>query len=131
MRIEDRTKLGRMVFYGQTGQCRWRVPLDRFGERIERDACATCDNPARAEDRQKDRARDTRQRGDGRASWLDPHLPRDLPAAGARGAPFRARWPPPRTGVSSQAFPLPSIFMQVSARVGCRAACLYARASAA
>jgi ATP-dependent DNA helicase RecQ len=37
-----------MVFYAQTGQCRWRVLLDHFGERLPRDACGHCDNCMRA-----------------------------------------------------------------------------------
>jgi ATP-dependent DNA helicase RecQ len=44
----DREKLERMVFYAQTGQCRWRVLLDHFGERLPRDACGHCDNCMRA-----------------------------------------------------------------------------------
>jgi ATP-dependent DNA helicase RecQ len=48
---EDREKLERMVFYAQTGQCRWRVLLDYFGEALEGDACETCDNCTRAAQR--------------------------------------------------------------------------------
>jgi ATP-dependent DNA helicase RecQ len=49
---DDREKLERMVFYAQTGQCRWRVLLDYFGERLAGDACETCDNCRRARERE-------------------------------------------------------------------------------
>ena len=49
----DREKLERMVFYAQTGLCRWRVLLDYFGERLERDHCGHCDNCVRAEQRER------------------------------------------------------------------------------
>jgi len=41
---QDREKLERMVFYAQTGMCRWRVLLDYFGESIDDGRCGTCDN---------------------------------------------------------------------------------------
>ncbi|HZW75760.1 MAG TPA: helicase-related protein, partial [Caldimonas sp.] len=46
-REHDRAMLERMVFYGQTGQCRWKVLLENFdaGEGFER--CGTCDNCVR------------------------------------------------------------------------------------
>ena len=44
----DREKLERMVFYAQTGLCRWRVLLEYFGERLEGDRCGHCDNCLRA-----------------------------------------------------------------------------------
>jgi ATP-dependent DNA helicase RecQ len=40
----DREKLERMVFYAQTGLCRWRVLLDYFGESLPADRCGRCDN---------------------------------------------------------------------------------------
>ena len=49
----DREKLERMVFYAQTGHCRWRVLLDYFGERIHDDRCGNCDNCLRAERRER------------------------------------------------------------------------------
>jgi ATP-dependent DNA helicase RecQ len=51
---DDREKLERMVFYAQTGQCRWRVLLDYFAETLERDACGSCDNCKRQERRALD-----------------------------------------------------------------------------
>jgi len=49
----DREKLERMVFYAQTGYCRWRVLLEYFAE-ASRDAerCGTCDNCRREEGRE-------------------------------------------------------------------------------
>ncbi|HSU44550.1 MAG TPA: ATP-dependent DNA helicase RecQ [Casimicrobiaceae bacterium] len=44
----DREKLERMVFYAQTGLCRWRVMLDYFGESLDADRCGHCDNCLRA-----------------------------------------------------------------------------------
>jgi ATP-dependent DNA helicase RecQ len=44
----DREKLERMVFYAQTGLCRWRVLLEYFGEQLEQERCGTCDNCIRA-----------------------------------------------------------------------------------
>jgi ATP-dependent DNA helicase RecQ len=41
---QDRAKLERMVFYAQTGLCRWRVILDHFDEALADERCRTCDN---------------------------------------------------------------------------------------
>jgi ATP-dependent DNA helicase RecQ len=46
-RESDRGMLERMVFYGQTGRCRWKVLLDNFGESEGFAACGTCDNCGR------------------------------------------------------------------------------------
>ena len=46
-RESDRAMLERMVFYGQTGRCRWKVLLDNFGEGDGFDACGSCDNCVR------------------------------------------------------------------------------------
>jgi ATP-dependent DNA helicase RecQ len=43
-RDSDRAMLERMVFYGQTGRCRWKVLLDHFGEGAGFEACGSCDN---------------------------------------------------------------------------------------
>ncbi len=43
-RDSDRAMLERMVFYGQTGHCRWRVLLENFGEAEGFGSCGTCDN---------------------------------------------------------------------------------------
>lgn len=42
----DREALERMVVYAQTGQCRWRVLLDHFGETLAQpdERCGHCDN---------------------------------------------------------------------------------------
>ncbi|MEO8309542.1 MAG: RecQ family zinc-binding domain-containing protein [Caldimonas sp.] len=39
--------LERMVFYGQTGRCRWKVLLDNFCEADGFESCGTCDNCVR------------------------------------------------------------------------------------
>ncbi len=41
---KDRKALTRMVFYAQTGFCRWKVMLEYFGEEAEQDRCGNCDN---------------------------------------------------------------------------------------
>jgi ATP-dependent DNA helicase RecQ len=43
----DHDALERMVFYAQTGFCRWKVLLDYFGEHVEWTHCGTCDNCVR------------------------------------------------------------------------------------
>ena len=43
-RDHDRAALEQMVFYGQTGQCRWHVLLAHFDEDIAFDRCGHCDN---------------------------------------------------------------------------------------
>jgi ATP-dependent DNA helicase RecQ len=40
----DRAALERMVFYAQTGFCRWKVLLEHFGEGEGFDKCGRCDN---------------------------------------------------------------------------------------
>jgi ATP-dependent DNA helicase RecQ len=40
----DRAALERMVFYAQTGFCRWRVLLEHFGEGEGFERCGRCDN---------------------------------------------------------------------------------------
>jgi ATP-dependent DNA helicase RecQ len=40
----DRAALERMVFYAQTGFCRWKVLLEHFGEGEGFDRCGACDN---------------------------------------------------------------------------------------
>jgi ATP-dependent DNA helicase RecQ len=40
----DREKLERMMQYGQSAACRWRLLHDYFGEEIEGERCGTCDN---------------------------------------------------------------------------------------
>jgi ATP-dependent DNA helicase RecQ len=43
-RERDRDMLERMVFYGQTGGCRWHVLLAHFGEEAGFERCRRCDN---------------------------------------------------------------------------------------
>lgn len=40
----DHEALERMVFYAQTGFCRWKVLLDYFGEQVDWTHCGKCDN---------------------------------------------------------------------------------------
>ncbi len=40
----DYEKLERMMLYGQSAACRWRLLHDYFGEEMKTDACGTCDN---------------------------------------------------------------------------------------
>ena len=40
----DREKLEHMVFYAQTGFCRWKVLLEYFGEAADWERCGSCDN---------------------------------------------------------------------------------------
>ena len=56
-RESDRAMLEQMVFYGQTGYCRWRVLLAHFGEDEGFTRCGNCDNCRRvaAADEQRHR----------------------------------------------------------------------------
>ena len=53
---QDREKLERMVFYAQTGICRWRVILECFGEHLEGERCGHCDNCRRAQRHEREEA---------------------------------------------------------------------------
>jgi ATP-dependent DNA helicase RecQ len=44
----DYEKLERMIFYAQTGLCRWRVLLDYFGDTASFERCTVCDACERA-----------------------------------------------------------------------------------
>lgn len=41
---KDREKLERMMLYGQSPACRWRLLHDYFGEEMEGEQCGACDN---------------------------------------------------------------------------------------
>jgi ATP-dependent DNA helicase RecQ len=41
---KDREKLERVMLYGQSADCRWRLIHEYFGEEFESDACGHCDN---------------------------------------------------------------------------------------
>ncbi len=43
-REQDRDGLERMVFYAQTGQCRWRLLLDHLEDEAPFERCGHCDN---------------------------------------------------------------------------------------
>jgi ATP-dependent DNA helicase RecQ len=40
----DREKLERVMLYGQSAECRWKLLHEYFGEPFEREACGHCDN---------------------------------------------------------------------------------------
>ncbi|MDT5156924.1 MAG: ATP-dependent helicase RecQ [Acidobacteriota bacterium] len=40
----DREKLERVMLYGQSAECRWKLLHDYFGETPEQDSCGHCDN---------------------------------------------------------------------------------------
>jgi len=40
----DYEKLNRMMEYGQTARCRWKLLLEYFGEDVPWERCGTCDN---------------------------------------------------------------------------------------
>ena len=72
---QDREKLERMVFYAQTGHCRWRVMLEYFGERLENDRCGHCDNcRARRASRARDGGPKRRPRAHRRAEAAAPRI---------------------------------------------------------
>jgi ATP-dependent DNA helicase RecQ len=41
---KDKEKLERMMQYGQSAMCRWRLLHDYFGEEMEEERCGNCDN---------------------------------------------------------------------------------------
>jgi ATP-dependent DNA helicase RecQ len=41
---KDKEKLERMMQYGQSAKCRWRLLHEYFGEEMEEECCGTCDN---------------------------------------------------------------------------------------
>jgi ATP-dependent DNA helicase RecQ len=41
---KDKVKLERMMQYGQSAMCRWRLLHDYFGEQMEDERCGNCDN---------------------------------------------------------------------------------------
>jgi ATP-dependent DNA helicase RecQ len=41
---KDREKLERVMLYGQSAACRWRLLHDYFGEVLQGERCGTCDN---------------------------------------------------------------------------------------
>ena len=40
----DREKLERLMLYGQSAECRWKLLHEYFGEPFERESCGHCDN---------------------------------------------------------------------------------------
>jgi ATP-dependent DNA helicase RecQ len=96
-RESDRAMLERMVFYGQTGRCRWKVLLDNFGEgkaspRAARATTASASPPP-----------SPRPSARAMASTVDATVAAAAPAAGADAAPVGA----PRAAAAADADPLP------------------------
>ena len=109
-REHDRAMLERMVFYGQTGHCRWQVLLDNFGEAEGFERCGTLRQlrPHRRAVRARARAR-CRPGPTGRAgeaadadaaaaasSATRCSVPRYGRGVVAAVAPKASRWPLPR-----------------------------------
>ena len=65
--VRDHEALERLVFYAQTGFCRWKVLLDYFGEQVEWSHCGVCDNCRQPPERA-----------------LSPEHPRQKPVRGTR-----------------------------------------------
>lgn len=55
--------LTRMVFYGQSGHCKWKVLLDNFGGAAGFGSCGSCDNCVRIAGLRGRRARCTSRDG--------------------------------------------------------------------
>jgi ATP-dependent DNA helicase RecQ len=82
-REHDRAMLERMVFYGQTGHCRWKVLLENFDGADGFESCGTCDNCVRIA--AAFRAAESAAANDATAAVEDDRRARaesDLPAAG-------------------------------------------------
>jgi len=86
-RESDRGMLERMVFYGQTGRCRWKVLLDNFGESEGFEACGTCDNCGRiaaafaAAEREREAEAVDAEAAGSQAPGVDPTPPTGLNGA--------------------------------------------------
>ncbi|RZI56701.1 MAG: ATP-dependent DNA helicase RecQ [Rubrivivax sp.] len=55
---QDRRRLEQMVFYAQSGLCRWRVMLEAFDEAAGFDRCHGCDNCERFDAHERERGID-------------------------------------------------------------------------
>jgi ATP-dependent DNA helicase RecQ len=58
-REHDKAQLEHMVFYGQTGHCRWQVLLRHFDAEEHFERCGTCDNCERLAAHEAEQARQT------------------------------------------------------------------------
>ncbi len=61
----DHRRLEQMVFYAQTGLCRWRVMLEAFGEDEGFERCHGCDNCARMDQHERSLQREQVDQGRG------------------------------------------------------------------
>ncbi len=94
-REHDRAALEQMVFYGQTGQCRWHVLLAHFDDETTFERCGRCDNcvrMGRVEAREEQRAVEAAS-DDGAPDLRVPNTPRAEPAPAAfdKGVPVSVR----------------------------------------
>jgi ATP-dependent DNA helicase RecQ len=85
-RESDRAMLERMVFYGQTGHCRWKVLLDHFGAAEGFGACGSCDNCIRIAAAfaaaEREAQANPQQRGEAQATRATADAPTPLPERG-------------------------------------------------
>lgn len=74
-REHDKARLEQMVFYGQTGLCRWKVLQDHFGEGQGFERCGTCDNCLRLSSMQTQQAATSPESESETESKAAPHRP--------------------------------------------------------
>jgi ATP-dependent DNA helicase RecQ len=60
-RVQDRETLERMVFYAQTGQCRWQVLLEHLEGEAHTEHCGHCDNCVRVKQLQQQQEAQARE----------------------------------------------------------------------
>ncbi len=71
-REHDRDMLERMVFYGQTGYCRWKVLLQHFGEDEVFERCGECDNCQRIAAQRQEREQEAEAERDEQRARTPP-----------------------------------------------------------
>ena len=93
-RERDRAALEEMVFYAQTGQCRWQVLLRHFEPDTVHARCAVCDNCRRlsaAEQQAASAVASTSATHADVAQLMDPRQPIVVPSRFAQGETVRAK----------------------------------------
>ena len=89
-REQDRAALEQMVFYAQTGLCRWRVLLEHLQEQPGESYCSTCDNCQRIAAHQAELARREQREQLEQARQPAPPASQDQAQAAASAAPAGA-----------------------------------------